>query len=177
MKVLISNEQNVWQLNKNEIAQLAEKIMREEKLSENIELSLVFCDDAAIKDLNKQFRNKDEATDVLAFPLPQSSFKEFTPMSVLIGDVVISVETAIRQAKEMEHELKKEVTLLLIHGLLHLVGYDHIKSEDKKKMLEREKELCDLLFPKTENKQETKGTTLIGRGSKVLIRKKGGMLV
>jgi probable rRNA maturation factor len=176
MKVLISNEQSVWQLNKDEIIQLAEKIMREEKFSENAELSLVFCNDAAIKELNKQFRDKDEATDVLAFPLPQSDFKEFTPMSILIGDVVISVETAMRQAKEVGHDVKKEVTLLLIHGLLHLGGHDHIKPVDKKKMLERELELSKLFFPE-ENKEETKGKTLIGRGSKVLIRKKGGMLV
>ncbi len=171
MKVLISNEQNLVQINEENILALAKNIMQEEKFEENSELSLVFCDDLAIKDLNKQFRNKDEPTDVLSFPLPRNEFKGFKPATILVGDVVISVETAARQAKEMGHELMDEITLLLIHGLLHLAGYDHINAQDKEKMLHRELKLYKKFsFPNYSEELERSFPntgTIIGRTNKV----------
>ena len=96
------------------------------------ELSVVLCDDPAIHALNRRHRRKDKPTDVLAFAL-----REGTPMphgGRLLGDVVISLDTARRQAREHGHSLWTEVTLLLAHGLLHLVGYDHRTDEEEARM-------------------------------------------
>lgn len=83
-----------------------------------VEMSVVLCTDKYIQDLNKQWRDKDAATDVLSFP-------QNDPDSVLLGDVVISVETASEQAKKRAIDLKDEIRILLVHGTLHLLGYDH----------------------------------------------------
>ncbi len=80
------------------------------------ELSLVLCDDAAIRALNARWRQVDAATDVLSFPQDDE---------VVLGDLVISADTAARQAAERGHGLRDELRVLLVHGLLHLLGYDH----------------------------------------------------
>lgn len=83
-----------------------------------VELSLVLCTDAHIRSLNSQWRGMDKATDVLSFP-------QGDPDLVVLGDLVISLETAERQAMERGYALRDEVRVLLVHGLLHLMGYDH----------------------------------------------------
>ena len=80
------------------------------------ELSVMLCDDAFIRDLNLQWRQKDAPTDVLSFPMGDDQ---------LLGDVVISLETAERQAQSLGHDLQTEVRVPLVHGLLHLCGHDH----------------------------------------------------
>ena len=108
------------------------------------ELSILLVDDANIQNLNRQHRNIDTATDVLSFP--QIEDGEF--ISHMLGDVVISVETARRQADEHHFSLEQELVLLLIHGLLHLLGYDHERSrKDEKLMKEKTWELFGLIFP------------------------------
>lgn len=96
------------------------------------ELSLLLCDDATIHELNRTHRRKDKPTDVLAFAL-----REGKPMpggGALLGDVVISLETALEQAREHRRTLWDEVTLLLAHGLLHLIGYDHRTAAEERTM-------------------------------------------
>jgi probable rRNA maturation factor len=98
----------------------------------NAELSILLCDDPEIHALNRRHRRKDKPTDVLAFAM-----QEGTPMprgQRLLGDVVISLDTARRQAAERGHALWDEVTLLLAHGLLHLVGYDHRTDAEEAEM-------------------------------------------
>jgi len=108
------------------------------------ELSILLVDDANIQNLNRQHRNIDTATDVLSFP--QIEDGEF--ISHMLGDVVISVETARRQADEHHFSLEQELVLLLLHGLLHLLGYDHERSQkDEKLMKEKTWELFALIFP------------------------------
>lgn len=80
------------------------------------ELSVLLCDDAFIRDLNLQWRQKDQPTDVLSFPMGDD---------VVLGDIVISLDTARRQAEERGHDLPTELRVLLVHGLLHLLGHDH----------------------------------------------------
>ncbi|KAI0566720.1 haloacid dehalogenase-like hydrolase family protein [Gracilaria domingensis] len=82
------------------------------------ELCIVLCDDKEISTLNSQWRGIDEATDVLSFP-------QNDPDMVVLGDIVISVETAVKQAEEREYGVRDEIRVLLVHGLLHLMGYDH----------------------------------------------------
>lgn len=97
----------------------------------NSELSVLLTDDATIHELNRQHRQKDKPTDVLAFPLDE---KGEDPARPWLGDVVISIDTALRQATSRRRELLAEVRFLLAHGLLHLIGYDHDTKPRKRKM-------------------------------------------
>lgn len=93
------------------------------------ELSLVVCDDAFIRPLNRDYRGKDAPTDVLSFAMQEGeAVREDDPV---LGDLVISAETAARQAQEQGHGLDAELRVLLVHGLLHLLGYDHEVDEDE----------------------------------------------
>ncbi|MBN2344489.1 MAG: rRNA maturation RNase YbeY [Deltaproteobacteria bacterium] len=93
------------------------------------ELSIVICDDSFIHSLNKEYRNKDKATDVLSFPMSETPGKEMC--NAVLGDIIISVDTARRQAAQRKHPLLDEVTTLLVHGILHLVGYTHENDDDE----------------------------------------------
>ena len=95
---------------------------------ENQELSVLLTNDRKIRTLNKQYRGQDRATDVLSF---SQNEEENKPNSSLMGDVVISTETAKRQAAEHGLTLEEEIVLLLIHGILHLLGFDHERSDEE----------------------------------------------
>jgi probable rRNA maturation factor len=95
------------------------------------ELSVLFVDDAAMRVLNRRHRGKDRPTDVLAFPVDE---KPVRGAPRVLGDVVISLETALRQARSRSRGLVAEVRFLLAHGLLHLVGYDHATRIQKRRM-------------------------------------------
>jgi len=112
------------------------------KVDEKTEISVLFTDDKFIRSLNNKYRGIDKPTDVLSFSLSEGSVK--TPESesdTLLGDIIISVETAQRQADKLNHSREKELAVLLIHGLLHLTGYDHEKDKDYKIMREKESEI------------------------------------
>jgi probable rRNA maturation factor len=98
------------------------------------EISVTFCDNEYIKKLNSKFRDKDSATDVLSFPMVDFDDEEFLPLnpdrSLTLGDIVISVERAKEQAKELGNSTTREIAFLSIHSTLHLLGYDHERSED-----------------------------------------------
>lgn len=99
------------------------------------ELSILLCDDATIRELNRQYRKKNRATDVLAFPMQEGPGPQTS--SGLLGDVVISVPTARRQAAQHDRAIVHEVTFLLAHGLLHLLGYDHAIKREEREMRAR----------------------------------------
>jgi len=99
------------------------------------EVSLLLVNDAQIRRLNRLYRRIDRPTDVLSFSMLEGDFPP--PRSQLLGDVVISVETAKRWAKRQGHSLEHEVTLLLIHGILHLLGYHHEGSVEAAHLVER----------------------------------------
>ncbi len=102
----------------------------------------MFTDDKFIKSLNNKYRGIDKPTDVLSFSLKEGAVKSPEVESdKLLGDIIISVETAQRQADTLNHSIEKELTVLLIHGLLHLTGYDHEKDKDYKTMREIESEI------------------------------------
>jgi len=111
-------------------------------------VSLVFTDSETVQRLNRDYRGVDKPTDVLAFyMLPQkeadSSFA-LPPNGVIrLGEVIISYPQAVEQAKEQGHSTKQELALLIIHGILHLLGYDHEQPEEEKLMRERERELLE----------------------------------
>ena len=103
------------------------------------ELSILLCDDATIQDLNREYRNKNRPTDVLAFPMQEGPGPQ--PNPELLGDVVISLPTATRQAKARDRPIIEEVTFLLAHGLLHLLGYDHANQREEREMKARTEDL------------------------------------
>ncbi len=107
------------------------------------ELSVVLVDDPEISALNKRWRSRPQATDVLSFSqlaLPVDDGPSQHP-SGLLGDIVISVETAAKQAEERHRGLDETITRLLIHGLLHLVGHDHVDDDDATRMSAEERRL------------------------------------
>ncbi|MCC6953903.1 MAG: rRNA maturation RNase YbeY [Deltaproteobacteria bacterium] len=107
------------------------------------ELSVLFTDDREMRRLNKQYRRKDSTTDVLSFPVSGDGMEE-----PLLGDIVISVPQALRQAPEFQNDERSEITRLLIHGLLHLLGYDHEVSKREAARMEREElRLAAILSP------------------------------
>lgn len=104
------------------LAKTARAILSSLALAE-AELSILLTDDRQIHVLNLRYRGKDKPTDVLSFPQDDEEPVEGSPR--ILGDVVISVETTQRQAVEKGHTFERELTILLIHGVLHLIGYDH----------------------------------------------------
>jgi probable rRNA maturation factor len=108
-------------------------------------LSLSFVRDPAIRALNGLHRGKDEATDVLSFPLEPDEADRDRVAERLIGDIVISVDTAGRQAEAYDASLQTEVRRLLIHGILHLLGHDHLEPEERAIMEAEERRLADII--------------------------------
>ena len=106
------------------------------------ELSILLVNDNLMQEMNRLYRNKDKTTDVLAFSMRDGQYPDINP--AILGDIVISLPTAGRQAKEKGHGIYDEIAVLLIHGILHLIGYDH--EEGKKgnlRMRKKEKELLN----------------------------------
>ena len=121
--------------------------------SELLEMSLSIVSPEQIQELNKSFREVDKVTDVLSFPTCDNPTRgaitvvceDVNPETDLvnIGDIVICMERAKEQAKEYGHSLKRELAFLSLHGLLHLLGYDHIEEDDEKQMVALQKEILD----------------------------------
>ena len=127
-----------------------EKVIREVLKLENVdeekcEISLSFVDEEKIRQLNRDFRSIDRVTDVLSFPI-EDFFNEDRKILLekpylMLGDVVICLDVARRQAKELGHSFEREIMYLTCHSILHLLGYDHIEDNDKKIMRAKEKEV------------------------------------
>lgn len=109
------------------------------KFVDNIEISVSFVTNLEIREINKNFRNIDRVTDVLSFPV-EFEFSE-KGMPLVLGDIVISTETATEQAKEFGHSFEREILYLVCHSMFHLLGYDHIVEEDRKIMRQKERKL------------------------------------
>jgi probable rRNA maturation factor len=109
------------------------------------EVSILLTDDAEIRELNRDFRGKDKATDVLSFPLERDGY---------LGDLVISVQTARKQAREYETPLRSEILRLIIHGILHLEGFEHegVSRSEAQKMRRKEKYLYGVISEKWPNR-------------------------
>jgi probable rRNA maturation factor len=126
-------------LNSRKIRQIGDRMLAELDLG-HAELSVLLTDDDHIRNLNRRYRDKDRPTDVLSFPLDAP--KRGSRQAFALGDVVISIDTAARQAASRRRELQVEVTHLLAHGLLHLIGHDHGSAPEKQKMWALTRVLC-----------------------------------
>jgi probable rRNA maturation factor len=114
-------------------------VMSGEKVTEGTALASLVTDDEEIRQMNHQFLGIDEPTDVLSFPDEVDDFVQGLSEEILLGDIAISLPTAVRQAEAAGHPLASELAHLLTHGILHLCGYDHVTSpEDEARMRTRE---------------------------------------
>jgi len=140
--VLVNNlQQKVNVNNKQEdlVIKAAAAVLEEEGYDDEAEVSIVFVDNPRIQALNKQYRGVDNPTDVLSFSMQEG--ENIPGEDNLLGDVVISLETALHQAKEFGHSVERETAYLAVHGVLHLLGYDHIEEADRKQMREKEESI------------------------------------
>lgn len=125
----------------SEMKKLIKYAMKYEKL-DNLEFDIIIVDNKKIRELNRDYRKTDKETDVISF-----AFEDYKPVIYdkirVLGDVYISLDKAKEQADEYGHSLLRELSFLMIHGFLHLLGYDHINEEDEKVMFEKQKEILD----------------------------------
>ena len=141
---------------KKEYKEVVEKVLtrcfEEEKLENSkLYITVTLTNPENIRKINKEYRNIDRATDVLSFPMFEKDELEekikknnFNHIDVL-GDLIISIEKVEEQAKEYGHSFERELSYMLVHGFYHLMGYDHIKDEDKKMMRAKEEKILDEL--------------------------------
>ncbi len=142
MNILIENEtsENIDRF-LDDIHLVIENSLKYENFTTNVEVSLTFVDNEEIRELNNRFRKIDKETDVLSFPL-LSDFENIDDSNIVyLGDIVISVEKAISQADTYGHSLRREITFLIIHSMLHLLGYDHMEEDEEKEMIFKQKEI------------------------------------
>ena len=131
------------------IRRCCQAVLTTESFGKDAEVSVSFVSNIEIKNLNKIYRNKDIVTDVLSFPLTGSDgsveINQETG-AVLLGDIVISLETAVKQASNYGHSLEREIGFLTVHSMLHLLGYDHETSQlDQRIMREKEESVLEKL--------------------------------
>lgn len=144
-KVLLQTQQTEVKVNEEEITLAVEDALDLLDL-ERIELSILFVGSEYMRELNKHYRHINKTTDVLSFPMYESP-DEFPVMGpILLGDIIVNVEMAEQTSHENESSLHNELVNLLVHGLLHLLGYDHERGQnDERLMFEKEKELKNML--------------------------------
>lgn len=164
MTVLIDNRQSQIEFEKD-IEEFIENVVKAvldyEDCKVNYEVSVSLVNNEEIKDLNREYRNIDNATDVLSFPMMDfdketkevlfmvdddlDNDEEYFEEELPLGDIVISAEKAKEQAEEFGHGIIRELAFLLIHGTLHLLGYDHENKDDEIIMFSKQKEILELL--------------------------------
>jgi probable rRNA maturation factor len=159
--ILIDNRQNkveVTEEMEKVLMQVIDYTLKDEKVFVDYEVSLVYVDNEQIKEINKEFRSIDRETDVLSFPmLEYPAHKVFKNIylnyefdksyydedCLVLGDIALSLEKAEEQRVEYNHSFIRETAYLVVHSILHLLGYDHMEEEDKTIMRQREEEILN----------------------------------
>ena len=141
MEVEIFNEtEEKLEKELNELKELLEDFCKREELN-NVIFNIIIVNEDKIQEINKNYRNIDKVTDVISFALEdEHNMKEPDEVRVL-GDIYICIEKVHQQAKEYGHSFKRELTFLAVHGLLHLLGYDHMNKIDEEKMFRKQGEV------------------------------------
>ena len=130
---------------KNEIKSIkkyVKKCLKEEKVK-NASFNIILTTNEEIKKLNTKYRNIEKETDVISFALEDEKKEKFFLKERVLGDIYISIDKAKSQSKEYGHSLKRELSFLAVHGLLHLLGYDHMKKEDEEIMFKKQEMILD----------------------------------
>ncbi len=153
MKIAIRNNQKAFKVTKelrDLVREAAKASLEYMEFGTKVEISVMFTDNEEIRELNREHRDIDRATDVLSFPLIEydedgnvlEEYMDFNPNGeMVLGDIVISLERAAEQAQEYGHSFEREVGFLTVHSMLHLLGYDHIEPEDEEEMFGYQKEI------------------------------------
>ena len=151
IKVIIDNKQKQVKIPTGVrmlIRRCCNAVLRMEGFPNPVEVSVSFVDNEQIMELNKKYRNKEAITDVLSFPLGENGNYDDNPATgfKMLGDIVISMETAFAQAKQFGHSLQREVGYLTVHSMLHLLGYDHEQGGlEMVHMREKEEQVLSML--------------------------------
>lgn len=135
MDVFVANEQEI-QVDEAHLSNLAKHVLEAEDVDDGAELSILLVGRDHIRRLNARFAGDDYATDVLSFPMMEDE-----ESSLLLGDVVICPDIARSNAAKVGHDMGAELEVLLVHGTLHLLGYDHDDEEEKARMEERQRQI------------------------------------
>ena len=117
------------------------KTLKVLNIEDNYDLSLIICGPITIRRINREYRNIDRVTDVISFALLDDEDDIQYEEKIELGDIFINRDKVISQAKEYNHSIKREFVFLFVHGLLHLLGYDHMNSKDEKKMFSLQKRI------------------------------------
>jgi probable rRNA maturation factor len=149
MEVILGNlpEDKIFDTAINEnVVRAAKKVMELYDVPTG-EVSITLTDNAHIHELNQQYRHIDRPTDVLSFALNESQEPEVEdgPQIDVLGDIIISVERAEEQAAEYGHSVRREMAFLTVHGMLHLLGYDHMEEQDRLEMEKEQKYVMEQL--------------------------------
>lgn len=139
MNVLIVSHRDEEPLNLDAFVELATFTLQREDAPSNAEVSIAIVDTDEIARLNQNYRKKAGSTDVLSFPNDQPDMVVDDEEPIVLGDIVIAPEVAKTNAAELGHSIEEELNLLLVHGVLHLMGYDHEEDEDAAVMQTRER--------------------------------------
>ena len=147
--IYYSNEQELFPVDEKTEALIHKAVcgaLEYEEFNYDCEVSVTFTDNSGIRELNREYRNKDSATDVLSFPMYAFTDDDMpdTDFAVELGDIVLSLERASQQAEEFGHSYEREVAFLCVHSVLHLLGYDHeLSEEDDADMRERQRNIME----------------------------------
>ena len=136
MKILITDNQGFIDIDLPRIKRASGEILKIVEHEES-EVSLTFVDDRVITDINKEYLGRGYATNVISFSMNEGEFGNINPE--ILGDIIISTETALRDAKAGGLSFEDELDYLIIHGVLHLLGYDHELAEEAEEMIRKEK--------------------------------------
>ena len=157
MSVLIDNRQEeiiVDEVMEAFVVQVVEKVLTYEECEDEFEVSISFVGNEEMRSLNKEYRNIDKETDVLSFPLvefieeelnAEDENAEYIEEEIALGDIVISMKKALEQSEEYGHSFNRELAFLLIHGMLHLLGYDHDEEASESEMFDKQEEILKRL--------------------------------
>lgn len=148
MSVLIDNRQEKIKVDEAVEAlavQVVEKVLAYEGCDDGYEVSISFVDNEEMRSLNNKYRGIDKTTDVLSFPMAEfdeveeeDENAEYIDREIVLGDIVISMEKALEQSEEYGHSFSRELAFLLVHGMLHLLGYDHEDEASEKEMFDKQ---------------------------------------
>ena len=143
MEILTDNRQSKYKISQKKIKQTVQVILDALDFPEG-EISILFVDDPQIEELNRKYLNRQGPTNVIAFAMRDGEFSHLTPH--LLGDVVISTDTIAREAQNSGITFERRINELLVHGILHLFGFDHEKSvQDARRMEKKSRELLKLI--------------------------------
>ncbi len=146
IKVEVINKTKKYKINKKNIKNLVEHVFAFNPFNGRVKIDIVFVGNKEIRKLNSLFRKINRATNVLSFVLDYEKDK------ILDGEIIISCEKAKDESKKLGNNFNDYVVFLIIHGLLHILGYDHIEESDRKKMEKLEEEILDSFLSKTKRR-------------------------